>query len=108
MNLDKKIVPILSFLPIIDMNRQIPRAFYINAQLEKIKNVDLDEVNIVEFEEYLTDLEEDRENRPFLDKIYYRIAEFHRMNGGEFKSELYYNKSVRVKSVRSISNLTQL
>ena len=36
--------------------------------------------NQIEFLEYLTDLEEDRENRPFLDKIYYRIAEFHRAN----------------------------
>lgn len=85
----------MEFDAIIDMHRQIPRAFYINAHLEKSYNFDADKGNEVEFLEYLTDLEENRENRPFLDKIYYRIAEFHRNKASDSLAEVYYNKSLR-------------
>ena len=56
---------------IIDMHRKIPRAFYINAHLAKSNNFDVKKGNKIEFLEYLTELEENRENRPFLNKIYY-------------------------------------
>ncbi|BAO75602.1 tetratricopeptide repeat protein [Winogradskyella sp. PG-2] len=85
----------MEFDAIIDMHRHIPRSFYINAHLEKSNNFDETNGDLVEFEEYLTDLEENRENRPFLDKIYYRIAEFHRSNANDSMSEAYYNKSLR-------------
>ncbi|NRD18505.1 hypothetical protein HNV08_00480 [Winogradskyella eckloniae] len=85
----------LEFDAIIDMHRQIPRSFYINAHLEKSYNMDDANVNVEEFQEYLTDLEENRENRPFLDKIYYRIAEHHRNRLNDSLAEVYYNKSLR-------------
>jgi len=85
----------VEFDAIIEMHRQIPRSFYINAHIEKSNNFDSLEVDLIEFQEYLTDLEENRENRPFLDKIYYRIAEFHRNNTSDSLSEVYYNKSLR-------------
>ena len=85
----------MEFDAIIDMHRQIPRAFYINAHLEKSYNFDAAKGNEVEFLEYLTELEENRENRPFLDKIYYRIAEFHRNKATDSLAEAYYNKSLR-------------
>lgn len=85
----------MEFDAIIDMHRQIPRSFYINAHIEKSNNFDEVNGDLVEFQEYLTDLEENRENRPFLDKIYYRIAEFHRNNASDSLSEAYYNKSLR-------------
>nr|WP_246288451.1 hypothetical protein [Winogradskyella costae] len=85
----------IEFDAIIDMHRQIPRSFYINAHIEKSNNYDGLNGNQIEFEEYLTDLEENRENRPFLDKIYYRIAEYHRSNTSDSLSEVYYNKSLR-------------
>ncbi|NNE32386.1 MAG: hypothetical protein HKN40_08460 [Winogradskyella sp.] len=84
----------LEFDQIIDMHRQIPRSFYINAHLEKINNFEELDENSEEFIEYLTDLELDRENRPFLDKIYYRIAEFHKANAADSLSEIYYNLSL--------------
>ncbi|MEY8849430.1 hypothetical protein AB9K26_11470 [Psychroserpens sp. XS_ASV72] len=83
------------FDKIIDMHRKIPRAYYVNAHLAKAANFDLETGNKLEFEEYLTDLEENRENRPFLDKIYYRIAEFHRANKSDSLAVVYYNKSLR-------------
>ncbi|WP_458628184.1 type IX secretion system periplasmic lipoprotein PorW/SprE [Winogradskyella sp. PC D3.3] len=97
----------IEFDAIIDMHRQIPRSFYINAHLEKSNNFDALTGNTLEFEEYLTALEENRENRPFLDKIYYRIAEYHRSQGTDSLSEVYYNKSLRKatsdKYLRSLS-----
>jgi tetratricopeptide (TPR) repeat protein len=85
----------LEFDVIIDMHRQVPRSFYINAHLQKSNNFDAANGDLMAFQEYLTDLEENRENRPFLDKIYYRIAEFHRNNASDSLSEVYYNKSLR-------------
>ena len=85
----------IEFDAIIDMHRQIPRAFYINAHLQKSNNFDTTNGDLIEFQDYLTELEENRENRPFLDKIYYRIAEFHRNETSDSLSEVYYNKSLR-------------
>ena len=88
----------MEFDAIIDMHRQIPRSFYINAHLEKSYNFDALNGDDIEFQEYLTELEENRENRPFLDKIYYRIAEYHRNKTSDSLSEVYYNKSLRKTS----------
>ena len=85
----------MAFDKIIEMHRKIPRAYYINAHLEKIRNFDYEGGDKVAELEYLTDLEEDRENRPFLDKIYHEIAEFHLTNGEDSLAQVYYNKSLR-------------
>lgn len=85
----------VEFDAIIEMHRKIPRSFYINAHLEKSNNFNTLDGNLLEFEEYLVDLEENRENRPFLDKIYYRIAEYHRGQTSDSLAEAYYNKSLR-------------
>jgi len=85
----------IAFDKVIDMHRKIPRPYYINAHLAKSNNFDIKTGNPIEFLEYLTDLEEDRENRPFLDKIYYRIAEFHRESQRDSMAIVYYNKSLR-------------
>ena len=84
----------MAFDVIIDMHRKIPRAFYINAQLAKSNNFNAESGDKLAFLEYLTDLEENRENRPFLDKIYQRIAKFHQSEGKDSISEAYYNKSL--------------
>ena len=83
------------FDKIIEMHRKIPRAYYINAHLEKIRNFDYSEGDKIAELEYLTELEENRENRPFLDKIYHEIAEFHLTNEKDSLAEVYYNKSLK-------------
>lgn len=88
----------IEFDAIIDMHRQIPRSFYINAHIEKSKNLEISDENQLDFEEYLTELEENRENRPFLDKIFYRIAEYHRNQASDSLAEVYFNKSLRKTS----------
>ncbi|MBR9913517.1 MAG: hypothetical protein GYB32_01615 [Algicola sp.] len=85
----------LAFDKVIEMHRKIPRPYYINAHLAKSYNFDMASGDRIAFEEYLTDLEENRENRPFLDKIYYRIAEYHRANQKDSLAIAYYNKSLR-------------
>ena len=85
----------LAFDEVIALHRKIPRAFYINAHLAKSYNFDVQNGDKLAFLEYLAELEENRENRPFLDKIYHRIAKFHQSQGSDSISEAYYNKSLR-------------
>ena len=88
----------IAFDKVIDLHRKVPRAYYINAHLAKAANFDLDSGDVLAFEEYLTDLAKNRENRPFLDKIYYRIAEFHRASDRDSLAVAFYNKSLRTSS----------
>lgn len=86
----------MEFDAIIKMHRQIPRAFYINAHLEKSYNFEpTSKESEIEFEEYMTELSENRENRPFLDKIFHRIAEYHKGKASDSLAEVFYNKSLR-------------
>tara|TARA_R110002050_G_scaffold15706_4_gene48123 strand:- start:14033 stop:16540 length:2508 start_codon:yes stop_codon:yes gene_type:complete len=84
-----------AFDKVIDLNRKSPREFMINAHLQKIQNTKLTSENELELFEYLTDLEEDRENRPFLDKIYRQVAEYHLENKSDSLALSYFNKSLR-------------
>jgi tetratricopeptide (TPR) repeat protein len=88
-----------AFDQVIELHRKTPRIYYISAHLEKVKNFDLEHGNKLEFIEYLTELEENRENRPYLDKIYFQIGEYHNKNESDSISVSYYNKSLRTNSV---------
>lgn len=84
-----------AFDKIINLNRKSPREYMINAHLQKIQNTNVTPENKLEILEYLTDLEEDRENRPFLDKIYRQVAEYHLTNKSDSLAIAYFNKSLR-------------
>lgn len=84
-----------AFDKVIDLNRKSPRVYMINAHLQKIQNTELTDDNREEMYEYLTQLEEDRENRPFLNKIYRQVAEFHLATQSDSLALVYYNKSLR-------------
>jgi hypothetical protein len=88
----------IAFDKVIALNRKIPRKYLISAYIEKAKNFNLENGNKLEFLELLTDLEEDRENRPYLDKIYHQIAEYHKENLSDTLALVYYNKSLRENS----------
>lgn len=87
-----------AFDRVIELNRKTPRIYLISAYIEKAKNFDYDNGNKLEFLELLTELEENRENRPYLDKIYHQIAEYHLANSSDTIAEKYYNKSLRTGS----------
>ena len=84
-----------AFDKVIALNRKSPRVYMINAHLQKIQNTELTDGNREELLEYLTELEENRENRPFLDKIYREVAQFHLANESDSLALAYYNKSLK-------------
>ncbi|MEK6152808.1 hypothetical protein WIW50_06090 [Flavobacteriaceae bacterium 3-367] len=84
-----------AFDKIIALNRKSPRVYMINAHLKKIQNTEITQENKEALLEYLIDLEENRENRPFLDKIYRQEAEYHLTNGSDSLALDYFNKSLR-------------
>jgi len=85
----------MAFDKVIDLNRKIPRVYLINAHLQKIRNAQESGQSSEQLLEYLTWLEENRENRPYLDKIYRQLGEFHRHNGSDSLALAYYNKSLK-------------
>jgi len=92
----------LAFNKVIELNRKTPRIYLISAQIEKIKNFDYEKGNRIELLEQLTNLEENRENRPYLDKIYHQIAEFYLKTNSEVLAKSYYNKSLKTNSQDNI------
>ena len=88
----------MAFDEVIALNRKSPRVYMINAHIAKAKNFDYESGDKLAFLELLTDLEEDRENRPFLDKIYNQIAVYHQNNDSLETAIAYYNKSIRANN----------
>jgi len=84
-----------AFDKVVALNRKSPRVYMINAEIQKIKNTEITAENQEEILEFLTDLEENRENRPFLDKIYRQVAKFHLGNESDSLAIVYFNKSLR-------------
>ena len=84
-----------AFDKVIALNRKSPRVYMINAHLKKIQNTEVTSENQEFLLEYLTELEENRENRPFLDKIFHQIANYHLEIGSDSTALAYYNKSLR-------------
>lgn len=84
-----------AFDKVIDLNRRSPRVYMINSEIQKIRNTEITPENREEVFEYLTKLEENRENRPFLHKIYRQVAEFHLAHTSDSLALVYFNKSLR-------------
>lgn len=87
-----------AFDRVIELNRKTPRIYMIDAHIEKIKNFDYENGDKVELLEFLNKLEEVRENRPFLDKIYHQIGQFYLKTSSDSSAVAYYNKSLRTNS----------
>lgn len=85
----------VAFDKIIELNRKSPRVYMINAHIEKAQNFDLATGDKEEYYETLTDLEKNRENRPFLDKIYRQLALYHLENDSLAVATDYFNKSLK-------------
>ncbi|WP_339711065.1 hypothetical protein [uncultured Kriegella sp.] len=84
-----------AFDRVIDLNRKSPRVYMINAEVEKIRNTEITDENSEELLAYLTNLEENRENRPFLHTIYRQLAEYHLEQESDSLALLYFNRSLR-------------
>ncbi len=88
----------IAFDKVIELNRKTPRIYLISAHIEKIKNFDYENEDKSVLFELLTELQENRENRPYLDKIYHQIAEYYLKNQSDSLAVAYYNKSLRTNS----------
>ena len=93
-----------AFDKIIALKRKTPRVYWINAHLKKIHNLEVTPESKDFLYEYLTDLEEDRENRPFLDKIFRQKAIYHFRAQEDSLGLVYYNKSLRRNQEDKILN----
>jgi len=88
----------LAFDKVIELNRKTPREYLINAYLGKARNFNFSDQNSSELLQLLQDLEENRENKPFLDKIYFQIAEYYNHLDSTDLATVYYNKSLKSPS----------
>jgi len=86
------------FDKVIDLKRKTPRMYMISAHLEKVKNFDYDNGDKLLLAELLEELETNRENRPFLDKIYHVIGTHHLKNQSVELASRYFNKSLRTNT----------
>ncbi|WP_373074585.1 hypothetical protein [Zeaxanthinibacter enoshimensis] len=84
-----------AFNKVIDLRRSSPRIYYVNAQLQQIENTETSPGNREELLEQLTRMEENRENRPYLGKIFHRLGEYHMAYGQDSLAIAYYNSSLR-------------
>ncbi|WP_317130852.1 type IX secretion system periplasmic lipoprotein PorW/SprE [Aquimarina intermedia] len=87
-----------AFTQVIDLNRSTSRAYLINAHMARARNFDYtggaNEVLLEELEK----LEKNRENRPFLDRIYNQKAVYYSALDSTQLAIVNYNKSLRTNS----------
>ncbi|MBD0831190.1 tetratricopeptide repeat protein [Aestuariibaculum sp. TT11] len=88
----------IAFDKVIELNRKTPRIYLISAHIEKIKNFNYETGDKTVLLELLTALEDNRENRPYLDKIYFQKGEYFRNTNAESLAVEYYNKSLRTNT----------
>lgn len=86
------------FDKVIDLNRKSPRIYYVNAYVQKARNFLYNQGDNAYLLEMLRGLEEDRENRPFLDKIYFQLGEYYSRIDSTKTAIEYYNRSLRAPS----------
>lgn len=85
----------MAFQEVIDLNRKSPRVYMINAYIAQGRNFDYENEDKIAFLELLQELEDDRENRPFLDLIYNQKGEYYRNTANIDTAVIYYNKSIK-------------
>jgi hypothetical protein len=84
-----------AFEKVVKLKRKTSRIYLIAAQLELANNFDHATGDKVLLKETLTEIEENRENRPYLDKIYHAIGNFYARSDQDSLAVEYYNKSLR-------------
>lgn len=85
----------MAFDEVIAMNRKTSRSYLISSYLEKGKNFDYEKGDRLAFLELLKDLEKNRENRPFLDRIYNQFGDYYYNSDSIATAVKYYNKSIK-------------
>ncbi|MBK43230.1 MAG: hypothetical protein CMC83_05100 [Flavobacteriaceae bacterium] len=85
------------FQKVIDLKRKVPRIYRVNAYLEQIRNVK-SSIDGLSIEEFINVFQNDRENRPFLDRIFHFSADYYQSKKQDSLAMVYYKKSLNTKS----------
>lgn len=93
--LGKKDSAIYSYQSVIDMKRKAAREYVIQAQAKKAQLFDYQKGDTTAFLKTFKTLIADRENRPFLDVIYYQMGVFHDKNNNQKQAVKFYNSSLK-------------
>ena len=83
---------------VIDMNRKAERKFVIQAYAKKAQLFDYENGDKAAFIKTYNKLVDDRENRPFLDVIYYEMGVFYDKKGDQKLAYDLYNESLKTNS----------
>lgn len=87
-----------AFQDVIDLNRQTSRRYLIHAHAEQANLFDYKKGDTIAFLEKFDKLIKDRENRPYLDVLYYQMGEFYKNYEKDSTAVAYYNKSLKSSS----------
>jgi tetratricopeptide (TPR) repeat protein len=83
-------------------NKKAPYRFKIYAQIERAKNYNKETDNTSEILEKLQKLTKNRDNRPYLDAIFYQIGKIKLTNQNTEEAIKYFKKSLRTKLVKDV------
>lgn len=94
----KKDSAVFWYQSVIDMNRNAERKFVIQAYAKKAQLFDYQNGDKATFIKTYNKLVDDRENRPFLDIIYYEMGVFYDKNKDQKLAYDFYNASLKANS----------
>ncbi|WP_298149973.1 gliding motility protein [Flavobacterium sp.] len=87
-----------AFQTVIDMRRNAPRRYIIQAHARQAAQFDFNKGDTIAFLKKYKSLMEDRENRAYLDVLNHQMALFYDKRSKGKQAVKYYNKSLRTKS----------
>lgn len=93
--LGKKDSALYSYQSVIEMNRKSERKYVIQSQVRKAQLFDYQKGDTTAFLKNYDKLIADRENRPFLDLLFYQKAVFYDKNGNKKLASKFYNSSLK-------------
>jgi tetratricopeptide (TPR) repeat protein len=96
--LGKRDSAIISYQSVIDMNRKAEREYVIQAYAKKAQLFDFENGDGDAFVKTYNKLVADRENRPFLDIIYYEMGVFYDKQNDQELAREFYNASLKTNS----------
>jgi tetratricopeptide (TPR) repeat protein len=93
--LGKKDSALYSYESVIEMNRKSEREYIIQSQARKAQLFDYKKGDTTDFLKNYNKLIADRENRPFLDLLFYQKGVFYDKNNNQEQALKFYNASLK-------------
>ena len=87
-----------AFERVIQMKRNAPRRYVIQAKVKQAQQIDYKKGDTLVFVETFQKLIEDRENRPYLDVLYHQMGLFYDQLDQSSSAKKFYNKSLKCAS----------